>query len=52
MKNMAKRMIRIFTRDREKELVKKFMNTLNIPFEIYTSNDSPTLESIPSNDTP
>ncbi len=41
---MAKRMIRIFTRDREKELVKKFMNTLNIPFEIYTSNDSPTLE--------
>ncbi len=37
-------MIRIFTRERELPLLKKIMSSLNLPYEIYTSKDTPTLE--------
>ena len=41
---MKEKMIRIFTREREKELLQEYMSTLNIPYEIYTSKENPTLE--------
>jgi len=41
---MKEKMMRIFTRGREKELLQEFMDTLNIPYEIYTSKDNPSLE--------
>ena len=41
---MKEKMIRIFTREREKELHQEYMSTLNIPYEIYTSKENPTLE--------
>jgi|TARA_B000000460_G_C21434834_1_gene356780 methionyl-tRNA formyltransferase len=42
---MLEKTIRIFTRERERELIEKFMNSLNIPYEIYTSKDNPKLEA-------
>ena len=36
--------VRIFTRSRENDFLKKYLETLNIPFEIYTSKDTPTNE--------
>ena len=42
---MLEKIIRIFTRERERELIEKFMSSLNIPYEIYTSKDNPKLEA-------
>jgi methionyl-tRNA formyltransferase len=36
--------VRIFTRTREYDLLDDYLSTLNIPFEIYTSKDTPKNE--------
>ena len=41
---MESRVVRIFTRSRERDLVNDYLKTLNIPFEIYTSKDNPSNE--------
>ena len=38
-------MIRIYTKTRHKEKISKFLNSLNLDFEIYTINDDPKLTS-------
>lgn len=36
--------MKVFTRKREYELVKEFLDSYNIPFELFTSADKPVLE--------
>ena len=41
---MESRVVRIFTRPRERDLLNEYLTTLNIPFEIFTSKDNPSNE--------
>ena len=41
---MESRVVRIFTRSRERDLVNDYLKNLNIQFEIYTSKDNPSNE--------